>query len=90
VRATGEGKNSRVMERVVAYLRETAEVQGVTLPPETESLIEAGVLDSFGVLEFVTMIEQEMNIKIPEDDLVPSNFETIAKINEYVNGRFEE
>jgi acyl carrier protein len=75
------------MERVVELLRQTADAQGVTLPSETESLIDAGVLDSFGLLEFLTTIEQEFNIAIPDDDLVPTNFDTIAKIRAYLDGR---
>jgi len=79
-----------VMERIVGYLRKIAEGEGVPLPSETESLIESGVLDSFGLLEFVSVIEEASNMKIPDDDLVPANFETIAKIRSYINGRLGE
>ena len=75
------------MERVAELLRQTADAQGVVLPSETESLFDADVLDSFGLLEFLTAIEEEFNIKIPDDDLVPANFETIAKIRTYINGQ---
>ncbi len=78
------------MEHIIELLRVTADAQGVALPSDTESLFDAGVLDSFGMLEFITLIEEEFNIKIPDDDLVPSNFETIAKVRTYVNGRMEQ
>jgi len=77
------------MEHVIELLRVTANAQEVALPSETESLFECGVLDSFGLLEFLTAIEEEFNIKIPDDDLFPSNFETIAKIRAYIKGRLE-
>jgi acyl carrier protein len=77
------------MERIVEMLCQVAEVQGVILPAETESLAEAGVLDSFGLLEFLTAVEEEFDMKIPNDDLVPANFDTIAKIRAYINGRLE-
>jgi D-alanine--poly(phosphoribitol) ligase subunit 2 len=76
-----------VMERVVELLREIADVQGVALPSDRESLFDAGVLDSFGLLEFLTAIEKELDVTIPEEDLVPSNFDTITKIRSYLNGR---
>ena len=78
-----------LMDRVVQMLQQIAESNGVTLPPPTESLFESKILDSFGLLEFVTAIEEELNVKIPEEDLDPSNFETIAKIRTYINGRLE-
>jgi D-alanine--poly(phosphoribitol) ligase subunit 2 len=78
------------MERVVELLREIADVQGVTLPSERESLLDAGVLDSFGLLEFLTALENDMNIRIPDEDLVPSNFDTIAKIRSYLSDRLEQ
>jgi acyl carrier protein len=75
------------MERVVEMLCQIADNQGVTLPAETDSLTEAGVLDSFGLLEFLTAVEKEFNVRIPDDDLVPVNFDTIAKIRAYLNAR---
>ncbi|MDQ3828154.1 MAG: acyl carrier protein [Candidatus Tectomicrobia bacterium] len=77
------------MERIVELLQEIAEVQGVDLPSESESLFDAGVLDSFGLLEFLTSLEKELNITIPDEDLIPSNFDTIAKLRSYLNDRVE-
>jgi D-alanine--poly(phosphoribitol) ligase subunit 2 len=77
------------MERVVELLQEIADVQGVDLPSETESLFDAGVLDSFGLLEFLTSVEKELNITIPDEDLIPANFDTIAKLRSYLNDRVE-
>ena len=76
-------------ELVMELLGQLADAQGVSLPADTESLFDCGVLDSFGLLEFITTIEKEFKITIPEDDLVPSNFETIAKVRAYINGRME-
>jgi acyl carrier protein len=75
------------MERVLELLHEIADVQGVVLPSEMESLFDAGVLDSFGLLEFLTAVEKELGVKIPDEDLIPSNFDTIAKIRSYLTAR---
>jgi D-alanine--poly(phosphoribitol) ligase subunit 2 len=82
-------RKEAVMERVVELLQEIADVQGVDLPSESESLFDAGVLDSFGMLEFLTSIEKELKITIPDEDLIPSNFDTIAKLRSYLNDRVE-
>jgi acyl carrier protein len=87
MQAAAVNKKGGPMERVVELLRQIGDAQGVALPSDGASLVDAGVLDSFGLLEFLTAVEQEFNIKIPDDDLVPANFDTIAKIRTYFNGR---
>jgi acyl carrier protein len=62
-------------------------VQGVVLPSETESLCDAGVLDAFGLHEFLRTVEKELDVKIPDEDLIPPNFDTIAKIRSSLIGR---
>lgn len=77
------------IERIMGYLQQTAEARDVTLPSETESLFTSDVLDSFGLVEFVAFIESELDIQIPDDDLIAGKFETIAKLREYIRERME-
>lgn len=77
------------VERVIGYLQQSAAAQGVALPSETESLFESGVLDSFGLLEFVGFIEEELHIQLPAEDLLAGTFETIAKVKAYISDRVE-
>jgi acyl carrier protein len=49
------------------------------------SLFDTGVLDSFDLVDFVTDIEKECNVKVPDSDLHPSKFETLAKISAYLS-----
>ena len=41
------------------------------------SLLEAGIVDSTGVLELVAHIEQRYGIKVEDDELVPENLDTV-------------
>ena len=41
-------------------------------------LFAAGVLDSFGMVEFIFALEKEYNIKIKNEDLIPQNFWSIS------------
>jgi D-alanine--poly(phosphoribitol) ligase subunit 2 len=51
------------------------------------SLFEAGVIDSFGMMDLVERLEQSFSLKIPDQEMVPRRFETIAKIVQYVDQR---
>jgi acyl carrier protein len=48
------------------------------------SLLRAGIIDSTGVLELVTHVEREYGINVPDDDLVPANFDSINALVEFV------
>ena len=52
--------------------------------PET-SLFDAGVIDSFALVDFVSDLETMFKIKVPDNDLHPSKFESLAKIAAYLS-----
>jgi acyl carrier protein len=52
--------------------------------PDTESLLEAGLIDSTGVLELVAFLESEFRIQMADDDIVPENLDSIARIVTFV------
>ena len=54
---------------------------------DDESLFESGTLDSFALPDLVGAIEEEFGIKIPDSDLNPRKFESVARIDEYVGTR---
>ena len=53
----------------------------------TDSLIETGVVDSTGLLELVSFVETRYGLEIPDVDLLPENFETLANISQYIATR---
>lgn len=51
------------------------------------SLTQAGVLDSMGVLELIMFIEERFDIKVPDEDTLPENLDSIDRIVRYLSGR---
>lgn len=49
------------------------------------SLIEAGVIDSTGVLELVSFLETDFSIPVADADIVPENLDSIAAITAFVD-----
>jgi len=49
-----------------------------------ESLFESGVLDSFALADVVAAMEEEFAIKVPDKDLTPRKFDSIARMEAYV------
>lgn len=54
---------------------------------DERNLFESGVLDSAGLISFIGFIEVEFDMKIPDEDLVPAHFMSIASIAAYVRSR---
>ena len=53
-------------------------------PAPDESLFESGLLDSFALADLVAGLEKEFSIKIPDSDLTPRKFDTIERIEAYL------
>jgi acyl carrier protein len=52
-----------------------------------ESLLEAGIVDSTGVLELVAFLETAFGIAIGDDDIVPENLDSIGALTAFVAGK---
>lgn len=44
---------------------------------DEDSLMDKGILDSTGVLEFVAFLEQTFGFKVLDEELVPENLDSI-------------
>ena len=56
-------------------------------PAPEESLFESGLLDSFTLTDMVAALETEFSIRIPDTDLTPRKFDSIARIEAYLESR---
>jgi acyl carrier protein len=57
------------------------------IPADEESLFDSGYLDSFALPDLIAEIEKQFSISIPDRDLNPRKFESVSKIETYVEGR---
>jgi acyl carrier protein len=49
-----------------------------------ESLLDAGLIDSTGILELVSFLEAEFAIAIADAEIIPENLDSISAIAAYV------
>ena len=47
-----------------------------------DDLFAIGVLDSFGIVEFVVTLEKHFNCSIPQEDLIPQNLWSVHAVSE--------
>jgi len=51
---------------------------------DDDSFLDNGIIDSTGVLELITYIEETFGIRVQDADLVPDNLDSIEKVTQYV------
>lgn len=69
---------------VIDYLKQSAQQARTELPAYNASLFSAGVLDSFGLVDFVALLETECGIRVADAELRPENFDSLAKVEAFV------
>jgi acyl carrier protein len=52
-----------------------------------DNLLESGIIDSLGVLEIVTFLQEEFSLAVEDDELTPENFQNIHSIAQFVEQR---
>lgn len=69
-------------ERIAAVVGRIAQ-KPIPSDPD-ESLFESGVLDSFALPDVVSELEKEFAMKVPDSDLNPRKFDSLARITQYI------
>lgn len=54
-----------------------------SIAPE-ENLLARGIIDSLGVTVLVTFVEERFGIEVTDDDLTPANFQSLARIEDFI------
>jgi acyl carrier protein len=52
---------------------------------DEDSLLEAGIVDSTGVLEVIAFVESQFGLTIEDEEIVPENFDSVARITGFIH-----
>ena len=48
------------------------------------SFLEEGIVDSQGVMELVSFVEEAFGVAVDDMDIIPNNFDSVSKLADYV------
>jgi acyl carrier protein len=51
---------------------------------DDSEFMEEGIIDSTGILELVTFLEDEFSITVEDDELIPENLNSLKNIGSYL------
>lgn len=76
-----------MLEKIKAYIAHSIS----DLQPEEidvhDDLLGSGIIDSMGMMKLVAFIENELDIKIPDADMIVEHFMTLESIMDYLSKR---
>jgi acyl carrier protein len=76
------------MEPQARILKVLRQVTGKDINPGPDDpLFTSGMLDSFALTDFVSGLEIEFGVTIPDSDLSARRFDTISKVETYLDGK---
>lgn len=73
--------------QIRSYLLTTPAASGVSKLADHDSLLAAGVIDSVAMIDLIAHLETTYKIHVLEDDMTPENFDSVAAIARYVQGK---
>ena len=53
------------------------------------SFLEEGIIDSTGILELVTFLEEEFSITVEDEELIPENLDSINNVTAFLERKIE-
>jgi acyl carrier protein len=53
------------------------------------SFLDEGIIDSTGILELVSFLEETFTITVKDEELIPENLDSIANVVSYLNKKME-
>jgi acyl carrier protein len=62
----------------------TADVKALGLD---DSLLGRGIVDSTGMLEIIFFIEEQLGVKVKDEEMIPDNLDSVNRIATFVESR---
>lgn len=73
-----------IRTKVHQFIRKNFLFDDTTALTDDQSLLGSGVVDSTGILELISFLEDTCRIKFEDSELVADNFDSINKIAAFV------
>ena len=73
------------LEKIIEIIKEVSPMGAEDIEGDTE-LLDSGIIDSFDTVSLILELNEEFEIEIGVEEILPENFETPEKILSLVEG----
>jgi acyl carrier protein len=76
-----------IRERIRSFIVDTFFVDHFS---DDEPFLRAGIIDSMGMLQLVTFLQEQFGIEIRDEELVPENLDSLARGTAFVERKLKD
>jgi acyl carrier protein len=73
-----------IAEQVRAFVTTNFYVPDPSILTDDTSLLDQGIVDSTGVLEVITFLEETFQVTVNDDEILPDNLDSIHRIAAFI------
>ncbi|MCP3933657.1 MAG: acyl carrier protein [Bacteroidetes bacterium] len=73
----------KIKERLLGFIIRNFMVEKEAINLD-KSLIDEGIIDSFGLIEIASFLEEEFSMEVNEDDMNRDNFGSVDRIIDFI------
>jgi acyl carrier protein len=77
------------LKRIRQFVLSNFYVADAAALTDGHSLLDQGIVDSTGVLEVIEFLEAEFAIQVRDEEMLPENLDSIARIAAYVERKLK-
>ncbi len=79
-----------IEEDIKGFIFENFIIDGdATQLDNNQSFLETGIIDSTGILELVSFIEEHYSITVEDEDLIPDNLDSVNNVVSFINKKLK-
>lgn len=78
---------AEIRTQVHQFIRKNFLFDEKTALGDDQSLLGSGVVDSTGILELISFLEETCRVKFADSELVADNFDTINRISGFITAK---
>jgi acyl carrier protein len=78
----------QIKEQVRQFIKTNFVFDDRRVLEDSESLLGSGVIDSTGILELISYLEEHFKVKFDDSELTGENFDSVDRISAFVSGKF--
>lgn len=77
--------SNKIKESVKNFLVETffLDLETIELNNDT-SFLDSGIIDSTGIMEVISYVEENFEITIEDDEMIPENLDSLNNLEKYI------
>lgn len=79
--------DTQIASEVKAFIVQNFMFGQATELAADQSFLQTGVIDSTGLLELVSFLEEQYGISVEDRDLTPENLDSLANVSRYISGK---